>query len=248
MPRVTTLVTCLTLMLSGCVASPEVKLASAEMTNAINEYDKNVSLFEQAWLAEIDRVRSDLAEAIVARAVKRHIDELSGSLDEPDWQRKFKAHGLVTLSEQIEQARRSAAAMVTIVSRRTPGANQSGDELLQIIAGEQAGGLRASASAIAAADPGAAAELRRRAGELDEAAGAGGLFGDALSDGLAIALLEWNAARAEIPVNLGNLKNLVAVLRETHAVVDAWIMTDVTVSGEEVARLFVRSSALLDAD
>ncbi|MFQ5548952.1 MAG: hypothetical protein ACE5FV_11720 [Woeseia sp.] len=248
MSRVTAVTTLLALLLAGCVSSPEVKLASAAMTNAINEYDKNVAVFEQAWIAEIDRVRSDLGQAIVARTVKRRIDELSGGFDDADWQRQFKDHGLVTLSAQIEEARRAASNMVAIVSRRVPASDQSGADVLQVIAGEQAGGLRASANAIADLDPDAAAELMRRADELERAAGAGGLFGDDLSDSLAVALLEWNAARAEIPVNLRNLKNLVAVLRETHAVVDAWIMTDVTVSGEEVARLFVRSSALLDAD
>jgi hypothetical protein len=58
--------------------------------------------------------------------------------------------------------------------------------------------------------------------------------------------LELGALRREVPQNLRQLTTLVEILQETHSVVHEWVMTDVKVSGADIADLLVRHAEVLD--
>lgn len=228
----------------GCASSPDVKMASTRMTQALGELQGSISAFQRLYLSEIEKTRDEIGAAIVARSVRGRIAELSQSFDEPEWREKFQRHGLIALSEEIEATQDSALRMVRLVASERPEGEETGAAALERIALGQAQNLRTSAEALRQSGlETEAVELERRAAEIE--ADAGTLFRDPINQAYFEALLELGASQAEIPQNLAQLKALVRVLQQTHAVVHDWVMTDVSVSGEEVAGLLEKHAATL---
>lgn len=235
------------IVLAGCVSSPEVKLASAQMTAALEELDEGLTLFRDLHIAEIEKTRADIGSAIVARAVANKINELSGNLEDDEWQEKFKKQGLIALSKEIEEAQDIARILVNQVSRITLKRDEVAAVKLDELLSKQVKMLRVSAEALRQnKQEREARELEEKAVELEEHAPP--LVQDPMIGAYLKAILELGAMKAEVPQNLENLETLVKMLRKTHAVIDEWIMTDVTVSGAQVGQLVVRHAKELGLD
>lgn len=227
------------LTLAGCVASPDAKQASATMTVAIDEYSRNIKAFQDLWISQIDKTQDDLGKAIVARTVRLKVTELAGVDGDFNraWREKFQKQGLISLSVEIEDAQRQAREFVRRLRNAQLKENETAAAHLDNLLRGSANALRQSAEAIRETDPAAARELEEYAAFL--ASNGGKTIKDPWIRAHSISLLEWGAAKQEIPRNLENLQQVVSALQKTHATVDAWIQTDVTVSGEQIGQLVV---------
>ncbi len=205
------------LLTIGCVSSPETKLASSQYKTAIDDYARNVEAFEDAWIAELDKAIDDVGEALAARAVTLKVQSLSVDGDgfsEAGERKEFKDDGLIALSRVIENERERIAKFLTVVDKFTAENLDGVRELIR------------SASFPADEETRLLADLSLGPAEKDPVA-----------QGLVDVLMTLRKSRRELPDDLANLKTIVDALRKTHAEVDAWIQTDVTVPGEDVADL-----------
>lgn len=225
------------IIVAGCVASPDAKQASTAMTAAIDEYSRNIEVFQNLWIAEIEKTRDDLGKAIVARTVRLKVTELAGADGEfsDEWRRKFQEQGLISLSEEIEKARNQARAFVRRLRNERLGKDETATARLDTMLKQSADALLVSANAIRNSHPGAARELEEYAEFLKS--NGGKTIRDDFIRAHSATILSWGAAKQEIPVNLGNLVRVIQALRTTHQTVDAWIQTDVSVSGDQIAQL-----------
>ena len=231
--------------MAGCFASPDAKQASTTMTAAIDEYSQNIQAFQNLWVAEIEKTQNDLGKAIIARTVRLKVTELSGADGQfsAEWRTKFQKQGLISLSEEIEGAQNQARAYVSELRQTKLGKDETAMSHLDTMLSQNAGALLTSANAIKASSPQTARELEQFAAFLTSSNGA--TIQDDFIRAHSLAILSWGAAKQEIPANLANLQNVVKALRTTHATVDAWIQTDVSVSGEQIGQLVVDHQKVL---
>jgi hypothetical protein len=227
-------------VVSGCAStSGDVKAASAGLTAALGSVDDAVLGFQALYLAEIQRTRTDLQNAYVARAVRLRARALSGELKSAAWEGALRDSGLMAVAEEIEASEAAARELVRRVAQMTLGEGEGAEAALGSLFGGQAAALRKSAAALREKGLVAAAEaLEAKAAQLDTERP--DLLGDPLAMGYLKALLELNTTARDLPRGLGDLRAAVAYLRETHAVVDGWIQADVTPSGEDLGRVFER--------
>jgi hypothetical protein len=222
----------------GCASSPEVKLASTKMTAALAELDEGIRLFRNRYIAEIERTRTDIGDAMVARMVRNRIERLSVKLEDPEWRERFRNRGLIDLSREIEDTQDTARALVDVVSAIRLRRGETAALRLNELLSRQAKALRKSAEILRQSNQERAAEeLETRAAALEKNTRA--LTEDKRIAVYLEAIIELGAMKAEVPQNLKNLETLVKMLRETHAIIDEWVMTDVIVSGAQVGQLLV---------
>ena len=220
----------------GCASSPDVKVASSQMSQALDEYEHNLLSFRDAWMAEIDKTRVELGNALVARAVKYRIEQLSqesNGFSNATWQKEFKKRGMIALSEEIESTQEAARRYV----RRLLDTNledKSVSDVLSELNQENKSALLALADMLESNKPAKARRVREYANSLDMR---NEIIEDSMVRSYAAQILEWGALKKEIPENLGNLQQVVAALKTTHTTVDNWIQTDVKVSGQQIAEM-----------
>ena len=228
----------LSISLSACSASPEVKLTSANVLATTEELGKAVTTFQDLYLAEIDKTRSEVGKAVVSRAVRQEITALSTHFGETNWTNQFKAKGLIAVSERIEQTEDRARALVREVMQLTPQEAQDPQAALVDFFGKQTASMRASA-----------AELRKNgqtqsADYLDSLAQSREQMDSHVSidprmQSYLKVLVELGAMRREMPKNLERLTQVVTFLENTQRVIHKALMTDVTLSGKDVGDFVV---------
>ena len=244
--RISLVFTCLACIIyqAGCVSSLDVKLASSQMTLAIDEYGQNIKKFQTLWITEIEKTQTDLGQALIARAVKLRISELSDSSNEfttNAWQKKFAKSGMIALSEEIEAAQESARMYVQRLFEYQLDDKPVSTVLAEIDA-ENAGALRFLADSIESRKPTEASRIRKYA---DSISARNKMTNDSMISSYAAQILEWRKLKEEIPNNLKNLEQVIDALRITHATVDGWIQTDVKASGEQIGDLVKKHSTVL---
>jgi len=226
----------------GCVSSPEVKMASSQMTQAINEYEQNLLRFRDLWISEIDKTLEDLGRALVVRAVKKRIETISiesKDFTSEQWRNQFREKGMITLSEEIESTQESARNYVQKLMRYEldQAAMEAGiKEVNKIIIADAVEGLMLL--------KGKMAEEKFQA-EMEKLEAQKTMAPDPIIESYGQQIIEWRALKKEIPGNLKNLENVIKALKTTHQVVDGWIQTDVNFSGEEVGNLMVKHAETL---
>jgi hypothetical protein len=228
----------LLISLSACSTSPEVRLTSANALATTEELGKAVTAFQDLYLGEIDKARSEVEKAFVSRAVRQEITALSTHFGEPEWTNQFKAKGLITVSGRIEQTEDSARALVREVMQLTPPAGKDPQDLLVEFFAKQTASMRSSA-----------AELRRSgqtqsADDLDTRAKTQEQMGshDPRMRSYLQVLVQLGAMRRETPKNLEQLTQIVTFLQNTQGEIHKALMTDITLSGKNVGE-FVGSHA-----
>jgi hypothetical protein len=219
-------------MIGGCVSSPDAKQASTEMMGALDELDGASREFQSLYKAEVETTRREIGEAIVARAVFLKVADLSNGFK--DRGEQFKSKGLIELSRDIEKEQTRARKLVEEVSKLRLAAEQDAQTAVKDLVSRQPAALRKSAQALEATSPGEAEKLRERADALDAGVT---LSEDKISQAYFKSLVELSAIESEVPQNMQRFRDVIAMLRETHAVVHGWVMTDVTVSGKELGAL-----------
>jgi hypothetical protein len=230
-------------LLSGaaCAPSPETKLVSSQYRAALDAYARDLEVFEDAWIAEIDRLLRDLGDALEARAVNERIRMVSaehGGFSSAHWEREVARGGLVSLAAAIEGERdRVRAVLETLEGIATP----EGDDP-EAIVGEVMDEYRRQALAAIDATPGLRPAERQR---LLAGAEPGPFGADAVANDILRVIVTWRAARAAVPRDLDNLAAILDALQQAQASVDRWIQTDVSVPGEDVAALVEAWSAAI---
>jgi hypothetical protein len=230
---------------NSCASPPQAQLASTQLTAVLTELRGATRSFRNAYVAEIERTQTELERAVVARSVKNRVQELSRSFGEPEWHDRFRQQGLIALSEEIEQEQDAARRLVNEVGRIRLRRDELASEGLERLIDRHAEALRASAAQLRAQGViEAADELEARAADFET--GGAQAIEDELLRAYLEAYLELGALRREVPQNLRQLTTLVEILQETHSVVHEWVMTDVKVSGADIADLLVRHAEVLD--
>jgi hypothetical protein len=229
----------------ACASSSKAQLASTQLSAVLSELRAATTTFRTSYVAEIDRTRTELARAFIARSINNQIRDLSKHFDEPEWIARFRHTGLIALSEEIEAARKAAQQMIRETDTLTLREEETGADGLARLAKAQAAALRATAEQLKSQEQTEAAEeLFARADRL-EARPQEAIPDDRLRAYLE-SYIELGAMKREAPRNLRQLVTLVTVLQETHAVVHEWVMTDVKISGAAVAALLTKHAATLD--
>jgi hypothetical protein len=221
--------------LTACSANPQVKIASTEFTAALGELRTASRDFRSVYTAEIQKTRDDLQNAIVARALRLRVEQISEDLDERD--SEFASRGLISLAEELAQTEEEYRKLTELVASVTLRREDRPEGGVERALEAQAAAARTTAEQLRGLNPAAAEELENRARELEERRNLDFLE-DARIGAYIDALLELGAAASEAGANLRQLDALIRVLQETHSVIHAWIMTDVSVSGEQLADLF----------
>lgn len=210
--------------LAGCVASADVKLASAQMTAALQALESGERKLAEAFAKQVDEVQADTKRAIVARTVKAAVAETAAAETSGD---------LVALSEKIETTQAATRALVDHVGDLLvkDGADVNG--VIDAFLKDQASALRRVADRLQAREPKAAEALRERAKQIEQT----GAAAPAVRRADLEVILRLTATKTAFAAGLQTLERHIAALRAIHAVVNEWIMTDVTVSGKDVADL-----------
>lgn len=239
----------LAVALSGCATSQQSKEASAQVTAALTELRGATRSFRDLYVAEIERIRVDYANAAVARAVRLRVQEISASFQDSAWLQVFSDSGLITLSREIEEAQDAARGLVAGVSSIQLKTEQSGDSALASLREQQSSALGVSADRIrqlARTHSGTAVgrRMEEQAARLDRVAERSREI-DPIMDSYLISILELGGMKADTRTNLRELEDLIEVLRATHSVINDWIATDVTVSGEAVGQLLLKHESEL---
>jgi hypothetical protein len=220
----------------GCVAPADVKTASAETSQTLEQLDAAVAAYQVRLTAELDRIADDLRKAVVARVVTSHVGRLSADVRAGD-------KGLVALSREVEAARDAARTMVESVPRSGGGGAAGAADPEAAVDAWFADLARAAETT--ADDPDlserARLELRQRA----QAARTVRAATDPAVRNLLVALWSVEADRRATPARLAPLRRLVDVLRETHAIVHAGVMTDVRPDGAALGEVVVKHGDLL---
>lgn len=221
----------LLLLASACATSSDARLASMDLSGTFTELRSAVRSYERLYAGELRRVRADLADAVVARAVSRRI----AAADE--------TAGVLALSREIDATEAATRRLTELVRRARPRPGERGADELEDFLARRAADARASAAALErAGDSTSARRVAREADELER--GADVALRDPITRAYLEAMIELGAAQSEARENLVALHALVGGLGEAHAVVHRWILADPTVSGERVARLLDRHAGV----
>lgn len=228
--------------LAACSANPQVKIASTEFTAALGELRTASRDFRSAYTGEIQKTRDEIQNAIVARAVRLRVERISERLDERE--SEFAARGLISLADTLAQTEEEYRKLAELVASVTLKRDERPEGGVQRVLDAQVAAARTFAERLRPLNPAAAEELEKRARELEEKRNLD-FLDDAKIDAYVVALLDLGAAADEAGTNLRQLDALVRVLQETHSVIHEWIMTDVKVSGEQLANLFQKHAGTL---
>lgn len=216
-------------LLSGCVTSTEVKQASAQVGVALNQLQQAQVSFRKVYMRELQEVRELAGRAIVADAVVQKVATLKQQEIDGD---------LIEISKAITHERETYRKIVNEVLAVKPKSDHSDEDAVsRILAPKRAVALRDSAVALDAAGlTDTANELREKANELD--AQPSSLERDHQFLDL-VNLVILAGAQQDVQTGLQDLEQYIGFLRLIHTGVNEWIATDVTVKGEDIAKLFL---------
>ncbi len=215
------------LLLSGCVASTDVKQASLQLGTALDQLTHAQNSLRDIYIQEIEEVSDLTASAIESRSVSETIKKLESQ--EVDG-------NLLVLSQSISSDREATRALVSEVRAASVKSHQNTDEILDAILKKRINDLRSTANLFG--NTITANELRERANALQfETSGraSGGLYQDLNN------LLSLNQAKSEITDSLNDLNQYIEILKTMHNGVNDWIATDVTVDGSSIADLLIKA-------
>lgn len=217
----------LVLFLSGCVASTEVKQASAQVGVALDQLQNAQVSFRKVYVGELEEVRELAGRAIVADAVVQKVGTLKQQEIDGD---------LIEISKAISHERETYRRIVAEVLAVKPKPNETDeDAVIQILAPKRVAALRASADALEELGlTESAGELKRKADELD--ARPSSLEKDQQFTDL-VVLVTLAGTQQDVKTGLKDLEDYIQFLRLIHSGVNEWIVTDVTVKGTDVANL-----------
>ena len=231
----------LLISLSACSTSPDVKLTSANALATTAVLGKAVTAFQDLYLGEIDKARSEVGKAFVSRAVRQEITALSTHFGEPEWTNQFKAKGLIAVSERIEQTEDRARALVREVMQLTPSADEVPQAALLNFFSKQIVSMRISAEELRKSGRTQSADDLETLAKSREQIG-NRVFADPRMESYLQVLVELGAMRSETPKNLEQLTKIVTFLQETQGEIHKALMADITLSGKDVGQ-FVLSHA-----
>jgi len=236
-------------LLAGCVSSGDVKLASAEVTSTLEELDQSVVSFQELLEAEVRAIKDNVGQAIIARIVKTHIDEFvagTGQAAAPGCE--AKPPGLIAVAQEIESTRQAAvayvaqldaeakkltvedvaaqkASKVSAEAKEPTTKNVAANTVSKLLAKQKKEQEAQAKRLDAGGSKCEAAKLHMRAEKEP----------DAVLVDYSTTYVELSMIPKDVEDGLDGLKAVLEVLSETHAAVDGWIATDVTVSGKTVA-------------
>ena len=224
----------LVLFLSGCVASTEVKQASAQVGVALDQLQNAQVSFRKVYVGELEEVRELAGRAIVADAVVQKVGTLKQQEIDGD---------LIEISKAISHERETYRRIVAEVLAVKPKPNETDeDAVIQILAPKRVAALRASADALEELGlTESAGELKRKADELD--ARPSSLEKDQQFTDL-VVLVTLAGTQQDVKTGLKDLEDYIQFLRLIHSGVNEWIVTDVTVKGTDVANLISKVEKL----
>jgi len=233
------------LWMSACSTSPEVKLASTNILATTEELGNAVTAFQDLYLTEIDKTRTEIEKAFVARAVRNSITTLSEGFDKPEWSDQFRERGLIAVSQAVERAEENSRSLVRNVRDRVPRQGETTEEILSAVGDRQLEKLKVSARALretGSTEAAAKLEAAIEAKLAERKKNAAVVSSDPIMQGYLQALLELAALRKAIPANLADLDAIVNFLHDTHGFVHSALVTDVKLSGKDLGD-FVASHA-----
>jgi hypothetical protein len=220
----------------SCVADPDVKLASQRVTLSLDVVHSAETRFEKQILDEIDRTREQVSRAIVAALVYDTIEDQANNLESKG--------DFIALSAEITSQEQNARALVeklltlTTPAPVAPVAPAAGAPAPAAPRTPASYGvwfdkrIEASKQAIARTEQ-APEAVRREQEHLGRLEAGKQMLASAIED-----LIRLNDMRAMAAAGtLRQLETHLAVIRATHAELDRWIQTDVTVKGEDIAKL-----------
>jgi hypothetical protein len=227
--------------MAGCAASPEVKTASSEIGMALGELRSAQRDFQSAYIRELNEIQQLIASSILSDAVNRKVAELVEKDLDGD---------LFQLSGSIRNARDAAHKRVNMIVDpcKTCPALPTGphpdyvkyvdDTLVESVAGS----LMRQAKLAEGENPGMAKVLREKADKA--ATDLRALVSPEERSALA-ELVRLESIKKSLPTQLRDLDEYVRFLQLVHEQVNEWVLTDVTVKGDELARLIDRNADLI---
>jgi len=224
----------LVLFLSGCVASTEVKQASAQVGVALDQLQNAQVSFRKVYVGELEEVRELAGRAIVADAVVQKVGTLKQQEIDGD---------LIEISKAISHERETYRRIVAEVLAVKPKPNETDeDAVIQILAPKRVAALREAAVALEESGlTESADELKRKADELDTRPSS--LERDQQFTDL-VVLVTLAGTQQDVKTALKDLEAYIQFLRLIHSGVNEWIVTDVTVKGADVANLISKVEKL----
>ena len=226
----------ITLTLAGCVASPEVKVASSEVGVALKELRAAEREFRNAYIEELDVIQQLILSSILSAAVNREVASLVNSGFDGD---------LILLSNSIKNERDAARRRVDLIINEPPpeGSDPDYEEFVSNTLVESiVDSLRRTASLFEDEEPARAQELRDRADQVENDITT--IVGSAEIEALA-DLVRLESTKGAVRAGLKDLDDYIRFLQLIHHQVDEWVKTDVTVKGDELARLIDKHAALI---
>jgi hypothetical protein len=237
--------TLLVLPLASCAFSPDVKLASVQISDALKDLGTANQTLEQVYLGQIERTRSDIENAVVARSVELKIQALALEVDGPARNAGPRSRSLILLSREIEAVQTQARSLARLVTLSAPWDRETTAPGIRGFVDAQVKALRTSALALRSQGLSEEAGiLEARADEADQAVDADS-FHDPVLQAYLAALRDLALMTSEATTSLKELDNLVKMLRGTHSVVHRWVMTDVRPSGARIGDLLEEHARLL---
>ena len=206
---------------TGCVANQDVKTASTEVTKTLGNVRGAEQDFNDAVLAELEQTRAQVARAIVAGIVYRKIGSIADDLE---------AKGnLIGLSREISEAQQRGELFVDRISSAKLPENVDTVKISDWLA------ATSSKAPIAAPGPTPAPSPA----PVPASTSAPDILGQlGVPEAQVRTLLR--VRQMEVRTKAGLLNELdqhVNAIAALHAQVDQWIQTDVTVKGEDVAKV-----------
>jgi len=196
---------------TGCVANQDVKTASTEVTKTLENVRGAEKDFNDAVLAELEQTRAQVARAIVAGIVYRKIGAIADDLETKG--------NLIGLSKEISDAQARGELFVDRISTAKLPENLDTVKVSDWLA------------ATLSPTPGAAATPA-----VSPAPDVLGQLGVTETQVRTLLRLRQMEIRAKAGL-LDELNQHVAAIAALHAQVDQWIQTDVTVKGDDVAKI-----------
>ena len=227
----------ISLALSGCVSGPQVKQASSQMKEALVSVSGAEADFKKALLTEIDATRDQIGRAILARLVRDRIDAVAA-----DYEKKGE---LIKLSDEIDAASSAAHQFVFAIRSLSVDAGATDDDLDGVIK-DQLQKKQASLSLVLKRPELSQAEKADLMRQRDTLA----IWTAPTYPGRTDLRTMLQLARTRAYVEKELLKQLdvhIHALANVHNTVDGWIQTDVTVHGNDVAKVVEGAKSLFPA-
>lgn len=229
-------------LFAGCATPPDVKQASSNVSAAIDELDHAIVNFQNLYVAEVEKTRQELAKAYVARAVSLKIQSLAIDAGKPP--PGVSHHGLIGLSREIEGGEDSARRVVAAIIRLKPKTDADAAKALKERNSDIAQALRRQAKEFRKHEYSkeTAEEFELKADDLERVATR---TQDKMMDDMLESIVSLAQMKRDIPSDLSDLRSTIQFLGMTHDAVHAWIMADVTVSGEDVGEMLIKHEKTL---